>query len=218
MYQSVPFFESSLCRQRSVRGRLGKIGWNCCPSHRDMLLLQTVCSRHNPCSCFQCHFEDYELLLVSSWEALGEMFQMDDEEDALLRARTCIGERMLNSSDETERDEGLKIIEAIAEKGEVWAMLNIGYMCEFGLNGLNVDKKRARTLFQKCARLGSYEASEHLLLLESNMSRKTTFDRSDVKPENEKVWKAYLHGLMHNRVFIHDLSSSSFIICWELHV
>ena len=75
----------------------------------------------------------------------------DEEKNALSRARICFGERMLQSGDETEKLEGLRIIEASSKRKEPCGMLCLALLHQHGLHGMEkeISMKNVRDLVIK---------------------------------------------------------------------
>ena len=144
-------FESTICRQRGVNGRLKRL-WMC-----------DLC---------------------------------DPEQELYVR-----GLKLLESTKEKEREEGLKIIETSAERCEACGMLALGLFYEYGLKGKVKNIKKARELYEKVEKLGISEGTERLKLL--------NVQKNDINPRNKDIWEALIKRIEHNSmVFTLDLSCS----------
>ena len=199
---SVSVLESSLCRQRSESGRLGKVRlFSLCHSKIDVVFLQTICKVNGAGRTMSKSVlkDGKDLLDDNVWNKkkaiLEEELELDEDEEknALSRARVCFGERMLQSGDETEKREGLKIIEASSKRKEPCGMLCLALLYQHGLHGIEKDEKRARDLYEECVRLGYQEAVRRLVL----------FHVEDIsqKADNDRLRNALLWGIKHNTVF-----------------
>ena len=204
---SVSLLESSLCRQRSETGRLGKVRlFSVCHSKRDVLFLQTICKVNGTGRAMSKRvLKDGNVLLDENlWNQnkaiLEEELEVDENEEknALSRARVCFGERMLQSADETEKREGLKIIEASSKRKEPCGMLYLALLYQHGLHGMEKDEKRAKDLYEECARDGNQEAMRRLVL----------FYVEDFSVNN-RLWNVLLWGIKHNTVFTNHFAACS---------
>ena len=189
------FLGSSLCRQRTTTGRYGQLG----VSYRhqtkgDIIFFQKMCKILGiGCSESSDILRDGEDLLNENTmkKYCDDTFEVEEEEeeDALTRARVIIAERMIQTGNERERNEGLKIIDASAKRHNPHGMLALGLVYEYGLNGIGKDKNRARVLYEELAKMKNLEALARLATLGST---------DDMKPENETIWGALLHRVSSN--------------------
>ena len=111
------------------------------------------------------------------------------------------GLKLLESAKEKEREEGMKIIEASAERCDVCGMLALGLFYENGLNGKEKRCNKARELYQKVEELGFSEGTERLKLL--------NVQKRHIIPRNKDIWEALKKRIEHNSlVFTLELSGS----------
>ena len=199
---SVTLLESSLCRQRCESGKLGKVRlFSVCHSKRDVLFLQTICKVNGTGRAMSKSIlkDGKDLLDDNLWNQnkvfLEDKLEVDEDEEknALSRARVCFGERMLQSGDKTEKREGLKIIEASSKRKEPCGMLCLALLYQHGLHDMEKDEKRARDLYEECARLGYQEAMRCLVLFRIVVLSKKT--------DNDRLWNVLLWMIKHNTVF-----------------
>ena len=112
------------------------------------------------------------------------------------------GLKLLESTKEKEREEGMKIIEASAERCEACGMLALGLLYEYGLNGKEKNMIKAGELYEKVENLGISEGTERLKLL--------NVQKNYIIPRNKDIWEALIKRIEHNSlVFTLDLRVSN---------
>ena len=125
----------------------------------------------------------------------------DKKRIALPGTTVIIGECLMRSEKEEDREKGLEMIESVAKEGSVFGMLSLALMNEFGLNGMKKDEIRAKDLCKLCAEKGFSEASRRL--------DSVGVGKSDLQPKRVKEWNSFLYRVKHNSVFEARLSGQS---------
>ena len=107
---------------------------------------------------------------------------------------------LLLQSREKYDEEGIKMIEASAEKEELCGMLVLGGMYEYGLYGKVKNVRRARDLYQKVMKLDIEEGAPRLRILEAGV----TF----VLSYNKVLTQALVNRIAHSSLLVPSLDLS----------
>ena len=184
----------NLTMQRAVYGRLG----------RELIELIKIEKQQNLDSVLACAVCRADGIGFSTNNSFLRSLAADDElcdqqwkengkkdHNAVInrRARSCTAVKDLKSCEEQVKQRGLKLLKSCAEKGDSYAVLNLGLLCESGMNGVVKDETRARELYKRCKENGLSNVSLMTFPIERNKER--------LKPKYPE-WNSLLYRIYFN--------------------
>ena len=139
----------SLCAQHSLNGRIGRIlsGLEH-HNHCDTILAITSCKEYG----IGLSKRDGSLRNLSDGkENVSQLEEGEQEEydNIVNRAGSCLADMKIKSDKACDKQDGILLLESSAKAGDGYGLFLLGFLYDCGVNGVEVDKERAKTLYEK---------------------------------------------------------------------